>query len=96
MDKPDRASPLKYGKTRQLNCGREKGETGKQRHSGARRNGPVTRGCQGGQDGVPGNGETSAHFNLSQGNLRQDFKEGKNPHAPPPSPLENWLELSED
>lgn len=48
----------------------------------------MARGCRRGQAGQLGNGETSARFNLSPGNLRRDFKEGKNPHAPPPSPSE--------
>lgn len=69
---------------------------GKQRHRGARSKEFVARSCQRGLAVVLGNGETSAHFNPSQANLRQDFKEGENPHILAHSPLENWLELSED
>lgn len=39
----------------------------------------MARSCWRGQAGVLGSGETLAYFNPSQGNLRQDFKEGKNP-----------------
>lgn len=73
------------GKTRQLDSGREKGERGAE--EGARREKPellarISR--------VLESGETS-HLNPSQGNPRQDFKEGKNPHIPLPSPWKTGL-----